>query len=86
LERRREIALKLAAITPQAARANAIDPIALRYRGIDASTGQMSDWMPRWDDTRRLPMLVEIQIVPAKGAPWPTLVVAPRAGGSGGAR
>ena len=60
--------------------------VQLRYRGIDASTGQVSDWMPRWDDTRRLPMLVEIKIVPARGAPWPTLVVAPRNGGSGGAR
>ncbi len=38
--------------------------VQLRYRGIDAGTGQMSDWMPRWDDTRRLPMLVEIRIVP----------------------
>jgi general secretion pathway protein J len=60
--------------------------VQLRYRGIDASTGQVTDWMPRWDDTRRLPMLVEIQIVPARGAPWPPLVVALRAGGSGGAR
>jgi hypothetical protein len=46
--------------------------VQLRYRGIDASTGQVTDWMPRWDDTRRLPMLVEIQIVPAKGAPGRT--------------
>jgi general secretion pathway protein J len=59
--------------------------VQLRYRGIDASTGQVTDWMPRWDDTRRLPMLVEIQIVPP-GRAWPPLVVAPRAGGSGGTR
>jgi general secretion pathway protein J len=60
--------------------------VQLRYRGIDASTGQVTDWLPRWDDTRRLPMLVEIQIVPNRGTPWPPLVVALRAGGSGGAR
>jgi len=46
----------------------------------------MSDWLPRWDDTRRLPLLVEVQIVPQRGAPWPPLVVAPRSGGMGGAR
>lgn len=60
--------------------------VQLRYRGIDASTGQVTDWLPRWDDTSRLPMLVEIQIVPSRGAPWPPLVVALRAGGSGGTR
>jgi general secretion pathway protein J len=60
--------------------------VQLRYRGIDAGTGQLTEWLPRWDDTRRLPMLVEIQIVPARGAPWPALVVAPRVGGSGGPR
>ena len=60
--------------------------VRLRYRGVDASNGQMTDWLPRWDDTRRLPLLVEVQIVPSRGTPWPPLVVALRAGGSGGAR
>ncbi|KAG1259954.1 hypothetical protein G6F65_015174 [Rhizopus arrhizus] len=57
--------------------------VQLRYRGFDASTGQVTDWMPRWDDTRRLPMLVEIQIVPAKGTPWPALPGAGRGAGAG---
>lgn len=66
--------------------ADELKDVKLRYRGIDTSSGQITEWLPRWDDTRRLPLLVEVQIVPAKGAPWPALVVAPRAGGSGGAR
>lgn len=63
--------------------ADQLKSVQLRYRGIDAGSGQMTDWLPRWDDTRRLPLLVEIQVVPAKGAAWPALVVAPHAGGGG---
>lgn len=66
--------------------ADALKEVKLRYRGIDPANGQMSDWLPRWVDTRRLPLLVEVQIVPQRGAPWPPLVVAPRSGGMGGAR
>ena len=66
--------------------ADALKEVTLRYRGIDPANGQMSDWLPRWDDTRRLPLLVEVQIVPQRGAPWPPPVVAPRSGGMGGAR
>ncbi|HYQ22361.1 type II secretion system protein J [Stenotrophomonas sp.] len=66
--------------------ADGLKDVRLRYRGIDASTGQMSEWLPRWDDTRRLPLLVEVQVVPVRGAPWPALVVALHAGGMGGAR
>lgn len=60
--------------------------VQLRYRGLDAASGRLTEWLPRWEDTRRLPLLVEIRIVPSKGAPWPPLQVAPRAGGSGGAQ
>ena len=66
--------------------ADGLKDVTLRYRGVDPANGQMSDWLPRWDDTRRLPLLVEVQIVPQRGAPWPPLVVAPRSGGMGGAR
>ncbi|HDS0950746.1 TPA: type II secretion system protein J [Stenotrophomonas maltophilia] len=66
--------------------AEGLKDVQLRYRGVDPATGQLSDWLPRWDDTRRLPLLVQVQVVPARGAAWPPLVVAPRTGGSGGAR
>lgn len=58
--------------------------VQLRYRGVDAASGQMTDWLPRWDDTRRLPLLVEVQVRPARGPAWPPLVVALRAGGAAG--
>ncbi|MGB9100190.1 MAG: type II secretion system protein J, partial [Stenotrophomonas indicatrix] len=66
--------------------AEELKDVRLRYRGVDASNGQLTEWLPRWEDTRRLPLLVEVQIVPARGTPWPPLVVSLRAGGSGGAR
>lgn len=63
-----------------------LQAVEMRYRGIDAGSGQMTEWLPRWEDTRRLPLLVELRIVPARGAAWPPLVVAPRLGGGGGGR
>ncbi|MGE6331980.1 type II secretion system protein J [Stenotrophomonas sp. NPDC077659] len=66
--------------------ADGLKDVRLRYRGLDPANGQMSEWLPRWDDTRRLPLLVEVQVVPVRGAPWPALVVALHAGGMGGAR
>lgn len=55
--------------------------VDLRYRGVDASTGQLGDWSPAWEDTRRLPVLVSIRVAPLQGAPWPDLVVALDNGG-----
>ncbi|WMJ67782.1 type II secretion system protein J [Stenotrophomonas sp. 24(2023)] len=63
-----------------------LQSVQLRYRGIDAATSQLTEWLPRWEDTRRLPLLVEIRVRPAQGAPWPPLVVALNAGGTGGAQ
>lgn len=61
-----------------------LQSVRLRYRGIDAATGQLTAWLPRWEDTRRLPLLVEIRVEPAQGSAWPPLVVALNAGGTGG--
>ncbi|WP_369039666.1 type II secretion system protein J [Stenotrophomonas maltophilia] len=66
--------------------AASLKDVQLRYRGVDPGNGQMTDWLPRWDDTRRLPLLVEVRVVPSTGTPWPPLVVALRAGGTGAAR
>ena len=35
-------------------------------------------WRDRWDDPQRLPLLIRIDVVPKRGPPWPTLIVAPR--------
>ncbi|RRU03814.1 type II secretion system protein J [Stenotrophomonas sp. 278] len=56
--------------------ADALREVRFRYRGVDMRTGQLGDWQDRWEDTRRLPNLVEIRITPQQGAPWPPLIVA----------
>jgi len=58
--------------------------VSLRYQGVDAATGQPTGWLPDWQDTRRLPLLVSIQVTPQQGAPWPPLVVALENGGLAG--
>lgn len=56
--------------------ADALREVAFRYRGIDPRSGQLGDWQTRWEDTRRLPLLVEIRIVPQQGPAWPPMVAA----------
>ncbi|MGN7837845.1 type II secretion system protein J [Stenotrophomonas sp. 22385] len=56
--------------------ADALREVAFRYRGIDPRNGQLGEWQTRWDDTRRLPLLVEIRIVPQQGPAWPPMVAA----------
>lgn len=50
--------------------------VAFRYRGLDPQTGELGDWQERWEDTRRLPMLVSISVTPRQGPPWPPMVAA----------
>ncbi|HVF64197.1 MAG TPA: prepilin-type N-terminal cleavage/methylation domain-containing protein [Casimicrobiaceae bacterium] len=45
--------------------------------GADARTAQPS-WKENWADANRLPLVIRIDIVPATGPAWPTLVVSPR--------
>ncbi len=47
-----------------------------RYRGRDASSGELGAWQDRWEATDRLPLLVEATFTDVGGATWPTLVVA----------
>lgn len=57
-----------------------IAELKLGYFGRDpgASDADAPTWRERWDDRQRLPLLVRIDVRPARGAPWPTLVVEPR--------
>lgn len=56
--------------------ADQLRSVTFRYRGIDARTGEPTAWLPQWDDTRRLPTLVSIEVVPAQGPAWPPMVAA----------
>ena len=57
-----------------------IAELAIGYFGRDANASGADEptWRDRWDDQQRLPLLVRIDVKPAKGAAWPTLVVEPR--------
>ena len=43
-------------------------------------------WRDRWDDTQLLPVLIQVEVTPRQGAPWPPLLVAPRAAPEAGCR
>jgi general secretion pathway protein J len=57
-----------------------IAELTIGYFGRDANAADADEptWRDRWDDQQRLPLLVRIDVKPAKGAAWPTLVVEPR--------
>jgi len=60
--------------------ADRIAEVRFGYFGRDpgAADAVAPTWRERWDDAQRLPDLIRIDVKPAAGAPWPTLVVEPR--------
>jgi hypothetical protein len=54
--------------------------VRFAYFGRDAGAAIAitPTWRDRWDDTQRLPDLIRIDVKPATGTPWPTLVIEPR--------
>jgi general secretion pathway protein J len=65
-----------------------IEEVRIGYYGRDANASNADEpsWRDRWDDAQRLPLLVRIDVTPKHGAPWPTLVVAPREAPEAGCR
>ena len=55
-------------------------------RDKDANDANEPTWRDRWDDAQRLPLLIRVDIVPKRGAAWPTLIVAPREAPEAGCR
>jgi general secretion pathway protein J len=47
-------------------------------RDPDAADTVTPTWRDHWDDPQRLPDLIRMDVKPANGAAWPTLVVEPR--------
>jgi general secretion pathway protein J len=68
--------------------AEGIASLKLGYYGrdADAALAAAPTWRERWDDTQRLPMLIRIDVTPKRGAPWPTIYVAPRESPEAGCR
>ena len=67
------------------------DVAALRfaYFGRDPDTNAAAatpTWRDRWDDPHILPMLIRMEVKPAKGAAWPPLIVEPRIAPEAGCR
>ena len=65
-----------------------IAEIRIGYFGRDAGANDANEptWRDRWDDPQRLPLQIRIDVVPKRGAPWPTLIVAPRESPEAGCR
>jgi general secretion pathway protein J len=68
--------------------ADDIKSLKISYFGRDrgASLDQAPTWRNTWDNTQLLPILVQIEVTPRKGDPWPPIVVAPRAAPEAGCR
>ena len=66
--------------TERSVLADGIAELVIGYFGRDANAADADEptWRDQWDDRQRLPLLVRIDVKPAKGAAWPTLVVEPR--------
>ena len=68
----------------------AVDIAEIRFayfgRDANATDDVAPSWRDRWDNPQRLPLLVRIDVTPKHGAPWPTLVVAPREAPEAGCR
>lgn len=68
--------------------ADDIKSIELSYFGRDrgGATDAAPTWRGSWEDTQVLPLLVQIEVVPRVGDPWPPLLIAPRAAPEAGCR
>lgn len=68
--------------------ADDIAEVRIGYFGRDpgASVATAPTWRERWDDRQRLPLMLRIDVVPVRGQPWPTLLVAPRQAPESGCR
>jgi general secretion pathway protein J len=68
--------------------ADDIAELRVEYLGRDpgAADTVTPTWRDKWDDKQKLPLLMRIQVLPAKAAPWPLLVVAPRRAPEAGCR
>lgn len=64
----------------QSVLADGIAEIRFGYFGRDPDSNDANapSWRDRWDDPQILPLMIRVDVTPAKGAPWPSLIVEPR--------
>jgi general secretion pathway protein J len=68
--------------------ADDIKELKFGYYGVNtgAAIDEAPTWRDQWDDTQLLPQLIRVDVIPVKGDPWPTLVIAPREAPEAGCR
>lgn len=68
--------------------ADDIKSLEVSYFGRDRGSSRdvAPTWRGSWEDTQLLPMLIQIEVVPRVGDPWPPILVAPRAAPEAGCR
>jgi general secretion pathway protein J len=68
--------------------ADDIKELKFGYYGISNTAGidEAPTWRDQWDDPQLLPQLIRVDVTPAKGPAWPTLVIAPREAPEAGCR
>jgi general secretion pathway protein J len=66
------------------------DVKALKVSYLGRDKGSALDvaptWRGSWDNAQILPILIQVEVTPRQGAPWPPIVVAPRAAPEAGCR
>jgi len=68
--------------------ADDVKSLKISYFGRDRGVAldQAPTWRNTWEDTQLLPVLIQIDVVPRQGDPWPPIVVAPRSAPEAGCR
>lgn len=68
--------------------ADDVASLRFAYFGRDPDSNEIvaATWRDRWDDPHILPMLIRMEVKPAKGAAWPPLIVEPRLAPEAGCR
>jgi general secretion pathway protein J len=68
--------------------ADGITEVRFSYfgRDVDANIAVDPTWRDEWRDPNVLPLMIRIDVIPARGTPWPSLVVEPRLAPEAGCR
>lgn len=68
--------------------ADDVKALKISYLGRDkgSSLDVAPTWRGNWDDSQLLPVLIQVEVTPRQGPPWPPLVIAPRAAPEAGCR
>jgi general secretion pathway protein J len=72
----------------QSVLADGITEVRFSYFGRDPNSNDVNTatWRDSWEDPQLLPLMIRVDVKPAKGVPWPSLVVEPRLAPEAGCR